>query len=445
MDEGHEDAVNSLHEIGHHGVCTETQLRWFQKRLSESAYHGWLRICAVHHNIERGCRDDNENLRDADMLGNILGGSLDLTLHGHTHHAKSGQLKHVPMYSTGSAALKTHDAKVVPGVRNQYQIITIKRDSLIRHGRRYNSADSPPKWIGDTSLSETGDDWIVTTKTDFSSAIETLPENDEAFSQVGLKEILQLYPILGSSSWPEQTSSADLFLDRVAELTRLRFENVQIKTLQRQRNDLRCLNVSYRTESGILVSRPIATTLTCPTVDELNALRNDIVSQYRAVEPRLFADCICGDEAALTQELRSHANACGVKLQRIGEYRGLIDLTSFIEGQTQRIERLQAAAGYRTDWYVNQRMTIETSGKRSSSKDALTTITEWMQQPEPTFVLLLGEPVGWQRPFSNTGTRPSPGQATVHQADSGGTATYGKIEERCRDAGGSLCRPHAVQ
>ena len=78
MDEGDDEAVNSLHDKGHHGVCTEAQLRWFHKRLGDSAYRGWLKICAVHHNIERGCRDDNENLRDADMLGNILVGSLEL-------------------------------------------------------------------------------------------------------------------------------------------------------------------------------------------------------------------------------------------------------------------------------------------------------------------------------------------------------------------------------
>src|SRR5712671_6820969 len=71
MDEGHDAAVNaeSREDKGHHGLCEDRQYRWFSDRLSEPHFKGWLCVGAVHHNIIRGCRIDNENLRDAELLG----------------------------------------------------------------------------------------------------------------------------------------------------------------------------------------------------------------------------------------------------------------------------------------------------------------------------------------------------------------------------------------
>jgi len=68
MREGHDEAVNGLSEgeRGHYGWCGERQLRWFEEKLSATEIRGWLRIGTVHHNEQRGCKDDNENLRDAD-------------------------------------------------------------------------------------------------------------------------------------------------------------------------------------------------------------------------------------------------------------------------------------------------------------------------------------------------------------------------------------------
>src|ERR1700730_11585795 len=98
--EGHDwpnddSSLNHLkdqHPITHAGWCGERQLRWFAEKLSGDEFHGWLKIGAIHHNIERGVRKDNENLRDAEDLERVLGSHLHLVLHGHTHRARWGRL-----------------------------------------------------------------------------------------------------------------------------------------------------------------------------------------------------------------------------------------------------------------------------------------------------------------------------------------------------------------
>ncbi len=65
----------------HYGWAGEKQWRWLKEKLDAFRKTGWLRIGAVHHNIQRGAKDDDENLRDADDLKNYLEDSLNLILH----------------------------------------------------------------------------------------------------------------------------------------------------------------------------------------------------------------------------------------------------------------------------------------------------------------------------------------------------------------------------
>ena len=45
------------------------------RRAARASYRseGWLRLGVVHHNVVRGAVADDENLRDADDLDEILG------------------------------------------------------------------------------------------------------------------------------------------------------------------------------------------------------------------------------------------------------------------------------------------------------------------------------------------------------------------------------------
>lgn len=172
MDEGHDDAVNAegREDNGHHGLCTEPQLDWFKKELGAPRIEGWLRIGAVHHNALRGCRNDDENLRDADLLGSMLDEHLHLLLHGHTHEAKAGVLSPgMRVYSTGSASLRTsgENPPVPTDVPNQYQFLVIERNSITRYCRQYAPRNAPPEFIADVRQSRTKHDWIIKDEVNF--------------------------------------------------------------------------------------------------------------------------------------------------------------------------------------------------------------------------------------------------------------------------------------
>ncbi|MCH9649810.1 MAG: metallophosphoesterase [Deltaproteobacteria bacterium] len=186
MDEGHEEAVNAeiRRDKGHHGLCGEPQYDWFKKRLGEGRFDGWLRIGAVHHNTIRGCREDDQNLRDADLLGGILSEHLHLVLHGHTHEAKADFLpSRVPVYSTGSASLSTSGATaaVPTDVPNQYQFLRIERGCITRFCREYAPRNTPPVFIGDVRQSKSKGDWIIPDEADLSSVSKLSSQANEVF------------------------------------------------------------------------------------------------------------------------------------------------------------------------------------------------------------------------------------------------------------------------
>jgi 3',5'-cyclic AMP phosphodiesterase CpdA len=156
--------VESHFEDSHYGFVGEEQLRWFADRLTSFRQRGWLRIAVVHHNLTRGATDDDENLRDADDLKRILRSSVNLILHGHIH--KDGldwADNKTPILSTGSAALK---AEVRPAeIANQYQLVRISAHGFQRWGRCYDAERK--RWIGDTRISESGDDWHASASVKF--------------------------------------------------------------------------------------------------------------------------------------------------------------------------------------------------------------------------------------------------------------------------------------
>jgi tetratricopeptide (TPR) repeat protein len=142
----------------------EEQLRWFAQALPVYADKGWLRIGVVHHNVIRAAKDDEENLRDATELKRLLGPSLNLILHGHTHEDDLNWAdSNVPIISTGSAALK---AIVRPEeISNQYQAIRISPTKLERWTRQYDPRQK--RWVGDTRCSPGGDEWHVSRAVSF--------------------------------------------------------------------------------------------------------------------------------------------------------------------------------------------------------------------------------------------------------------------------------------
>ena len=150
MAESHLDA-------DHHGWLGEEQLRWFTRALAPARQAGWLRLGVVHHNPVRGADVDDAHLKDVGRFTDLLGPSLHLVLHGHTHDARIHHLgpEALPVLAGGSAAVMASERP--PGTPNQYQIVTIDDGGIQIFARGYEPARS--RWVGDTSISADGDDW----------------------------------------------------------------------------------------------------------------------------------------------------------------------------------------------------------------------------------------------------------------------------------------------
>ncbi len=135
------------HQDGdHYGRVGERQMRRAVEFLEPYERKGWFRLGVVHHNTLRGATEDDENLRDAEDLGRILGPHLHLLLHGHTHDSKYTFLgEGLPVLSTGSASLRRNARP--PDVPNQFQTIRLNRSKIERWTLAYDPRDK--EWIPD--------------------------------------------------------------------------------------------------------------------------------------------------------------------------------------------------------------------------------------------------------------------------------------------------------
>jgi 3',5'-cyclic AMP phosphodiesterase CpdA len=146
IDDSHRKADN-------YGWCGEPQLAWFARELEH--HKAWHRVAIVHHNA-RPQNDivDKQRLRDAGLVTSLLGPSIDILLHGHTHDGKTEILADgTIVLGIGSAAVKS-DLRP-PDVGNQYQIVSLRPGSVERLVRRYQH--SQRRWVDDPSLSRRGD------------------------------------------------------------------------------------------------------------------------------------------------------------------------------------------------------------------------------------------------------------------------------------------------
>lgn len=156
---GLNSTMAETHEDGqHYGHVGEAQVEWYRRELAPHRRNGWLRIAAVHHNVQRNATKDDSNLQDASLIEWRLSEQINLVLHGHTHDGKLGFLRpEIPVVSTGSTAVignaRPH------GVPCQYQVVSVQRGELRRWTRAYFEARDRKGFGADVSPSRRRNDW----------------------------------------------------------------------------------------------------------------------------------------------------------------------------------------------------------------------------------------------------------------------------------------------
>lgn len=379
MVEGHDCETPDLGPPRHVGSVGEDQLRWFEEKLKGREDEGWLRIGAVHHNWQRGCKDDEENLEDALDLKKILGPHLNLLLHGHTHEGDLSWLKqHVPIVCTGSAALKEEARpREIP---NQYQVLQISARELRRFGRAFLP---DLKSFGlDARVGE--DQGLAVNEIPFarvSGAFPSALNQDQPDSQPQPRG-----RIWDDSIDRSERDMADDFLARVAVVCKLRRPDADVTSVRQSGQQPSYIRVVERSDT-IARPYPLGVSEDGLTREQLDSFVTTVDGLYRGGDSGLISEIVYGGERP-SEEVIREAERRRIRLHSFVEYQGLIDFRPYVEKQTARLENDEI---YPPSIYVPQRMLFHIGQDQGDTEDALAQAQEWLVQPDARFVLILGD------------------------------------------------------
>jgi WD40 repeat protein/3',5'-cyclic AMP phosphodiesterase CpdA len=360
----------------HYGYVGEAQLDWFKKKLDEAAAKGWLRIGLVHHNALRRAEEDDENLRDADLLKDRLGDKLNLLLHGHTHHGRMEWLdRDLAVISTGSAAVKA--AQRPEEMPNQYQIVQIHREGLRLWARQYTP--QARKWIGDPRVSKDGSAWRREERVDLRGTHGTFGAREPSARRVREDDDPDDDP-------HGRTREPDDLLAQVMASCRVRDESGRVQTARVRGqgpwgDHCRVTDPARGTYLLGAHEGPL-------TLDVLDRWVKDVHEPFRTKNRGQLTDLIVASPAPFTSDVRERASLTGVQIQRRLDYENLIDTVRWKE---QQLARLDADREYRRDLYVEQRVKLWTPVEATEEVNrAADRIARMLCEPDGGFVMVLG-------------------------------------------------------
>jgi WD40 repeat protein/3',5'-cyclic AMP phosphodiesterase CpdA len=376
--------AESPREEDHYGSVGEEQLRWFATRLADYRHRGWLRLGAVHHNAVRGAVLDEENLRDADDLDRLLGqpGLINLLLHGHTHDGRLQRLASgLQVLSTGSSAVNTEARP--QEVPNQYQLITVRPDSLTRYARQYLVGQR--RWVGDTRVSPTGSDWRDTVGASLADVFATFISPGDKRSDDGPGG--GNGPVRGSDPTERRrtgrASPGEEFRDWVTEATRVRHHKAAIV----ERWDAGYLRVSLPLPTGGVELWPVGVIDAEATAAEVEDFATRVHAHFAARDPSVRSELVYSGAPA-ESDVQTLAARLGIRLRSFVDYQGLIDLRPLARRQAERLASDQI---YPAELYVDQRYRSLDDEPADARDGVLEQVIGWLSEDGARFVLVLGD------------------------------------------------------
>lgn len=373
----------SHRDADHHGFLGEEQLRWFGDRLADYHRRGWLRLGIVHHNAVRRAAIDEENLKDADDLRNILGDQLHLILHGHTHEGRVEMLgPALPVISTGSAAVARDQRPGPPGVPgevpNQYQLVRLTPDGLWHATRQYTHERK--RWIGDNRVSPRGDCWWASYDRSWKTAGAIFPVGAATGGPAADDADAAAQDLAGAGR------IADL-LDDVLAWCRIRDVRsiVEIERVLHRGPWGHYAKVRDR-ERGVELLGAYDGELTAEVLDHWVADVHDPFRGRGCPVSRL----VVGSARPIDPALRAVAQVRGVEVERMIDYQRVLDTAGYRDRLRDRLDRDRA---YPSEYYLEQRVTawspLDTASERiEQAADRLATR---LLEPDGAFVLVLGQ------------------------------------------------------
>ena len=315
-----------------------TQLNWFADHLTGYQRDGWLRLAAIHH----ADPVDASALRDT----LVTTGRVQLTVAGQQAPADG------------------------------YELITVTRNGISRYpdggqgtgdfsdarrvfGQPTATHSTPPHGSGTRSASSARDAYVA--------------ENIHIYNEPRPS---------GTGPYRHQ----DTFLDRVAEVTRLRYPRAMIT--EHERGHSRYLRVSDPQDSGVAEIRPVGVLDGPIGEDGLADFVRNVHGPFAAADPGVRSELVHLGPAA-DEDLAHQARRQGVRLRGFVEYQGLLNLGPLVARQGQRIN---ADGRYPAALYVDQRFTVADSRADPEVRDQLVRqAVEWLDCDVARFVMVLGD------------------------------------------------------
>jgi WD40 repeat protein/3',5'-cyclic AMP phosphodiesterase CpdA len=384
---GLNSTIHETHrDADHHGFLGEPQLRWFADRLADHERRGWLRLGMVHHNAVRRAAVDDENLKDADDLRDLLGEQLHLILHGHTHEGRVEMLgPSLPVISTGSAAVARDQRPGPPGVPgevpNQYQLVRLTRNGLWHATREYTAERK--RWVGDNRASPRGDRWWAFYDRTWRNAGAMFPSG-AAVTGPGAAADDDTDP--DARQVPDRGRAADL-LDEVIAWCRIRDERsvVEIERVLHRGPWGHHARVRDR-ERGTELLGACDGELTAEVLDRWVA---DVHEPFRG-RGRPVSRLVVASDRPLDPALRAAAQARGVEVERMIDYQRVLDTAGYRDRLRDRLDRDRA---YPSEYYLEQRVTAWSPVDATSAR--IEQAADWLAarllEPDGAFVLVLGQ------------------------------------------------------
>nr|WP_030490998.1 pentapeptide repeat-containing protein [Micromonospora chokoriensis] len=362
------------------GWLGDEQLRTFKAHLERAGRAGWTRVGVLHHDPMPGPDAEGTGLRDADRFADLIAGDVDLVLHGHhrDHRVRLLGAETVPVVGTAAVA-----ADRAGRGADGYQLVRVESDRIRVWARRQDPESG--RWEADYSVSSTGRQWQRDIpRTTARTSASRPPRSTQGTREPGPsgKPILSL---LGT----------DTFLDRVAEVCRLREPAATVTPMNGY------LRVSVNRASTpdappIIEQYPVLALDATPTQADVEAFVQGVASRYRAVVSAGNAKFVYGGDAA-PDSLRTWAARRGVELLSFAEHQMGFDPRPYAQRQTTS---LTTDPTYPPGLYVPQRYAEIDSlgGTGTDQDDALARIRGWLAEPAGHLVLVLA-PSGHGKTF----------------------------------------------
>lgn len=374
--------ADSHRDGDHFGWLGEEQLHAFKAHLERAGKAGWTRVGVLHHSPLPGAGAGGEGLRDADRFADLIADDLDLVLHGNHRDTRVGVLGPTALPIVGAARVRVGADRVGSGAGG-YQLVRVESDR-VRVWARRQDPDSG-RWDADYSISATGHQWwreIPRAATDATSPRPPKPETDPR--DPGSSGKLHL-GLLGH----------DTFLDRVAEVCRLREPGATVTPVN---GYLRVSVNRASTSDGppIIEQYPVLPLDATPTQAQIEAFITSVANRYRSVGSAGNAKFVYGGDAA-PDSLRAWAARQGVELLSFAEHQMGFDPRPYAQRQTSS---LASDPTYPPGLYVPQRFAEIDSlgGAGIDQEDVLARIRGWLVEPAGHLVLVLG-PSGHGKTF----------------------------------------------